>query len=295
MINKVSYNFPTRMLILSLIGLIVVFPIVNSGYGQEWTNYKNEIDSVFRKMEDLNFIVGEIHKDYNQNKTSSEESILRMRPLIEEYRNIETLAEELVFPSQWVNFHNSFLEIVKLNVESAEEILLYFKTGDKIHEDKGISLVKLAVEKFQQLMTLMPEDNSPPVILSISRIPSSPKEWQPVELKVNATDVETGVVKVFLNYSVNSGEWRAIGMSLIEGSNWNGVWGGSIPDQPPDTNVTYEIVVFDAAGNFIRSSTQSYDLINPMNIIPILLAVSIIAAVILIRYGRRSIMINSSK
>ncbi|MGB6680467.1 MAG: hypothetical protein WBF08_03955 [Candidatus Bathyarchaeia archaeon] len=283
-----------RLLILCSIGLVVVFSIVDLGYCQQWTDYKNEVDSIFRTMEELNFKVGELHKDYTQNKTSSEEAILRMKPLIEEYRTLETVAEELVFPIQWENFHDDFLEVIKLNVESVEEISLYFETEDKVHEDKSLSLVQLAVEKFQQLITLMPDDNSQPVILDISRIPSSPIERQSLELKVNATDIQTGVVKAFLNYSVNDGEWRIIGMRLDEGSNWNGIWVGSIPAQPPDNNVRYEIVVVDAAGNVVRSSTQSYDLINPLNTIPILLGVSIIAAVILIRYGRRIIRKNSS-
>src|SRR4030042_1967182 len=149
-----------RLLILCSIGLVVVFPIVDLGYSQQWTDYKNEVDSIFRTMEELNFKVGELHKDYTQNKTSSEEAILRMKPLIEEYRNLETVAEKLVFPIQWENFHDDFLETIKLNVESAEEISLYFETEDKIHEDKSLSLVQLAVEKFQQLITLMPDDNS---------------------------------------------------------------------------------------------------------------------------------------
>jgi hypothetical protein len=245
-------------------------------------------------MENLNFKVGELHKDYTQNKTSSKVAMLRMKPLIEEYRNLETVSEELAFPIQWENFHDDFLGVIKLNVESAEEISLYFETEDKVHEDKSLSLVRLAVEKFQQLITLMPDDDSPPEILDISRIPSSPQERQPLELKVNATDIQTGVVKAFLNYSVNDGEWRIIGMRLDEGSNWNGIWVGSIPAQLPDNNVRYEIVVVDAAGNVVRSSTQSYDLISPLNTIPILLAVSIIAAIILIRYGRRIIRKNSS-
>lgn len=295
MIRKMNLDLlMPRLLILCSIGLVVVFSIVDLGYSQQWTDYKNEVDSIFRTMEDLNFKVGELHKDYTQNKTSSEEAILRMKPLIEEYRNLETVAEELVFPIQWENFHDDFLEVINLNVESAEEISLYFETEDKVHEDKSLSLVRLAVEKFQQLITLMPDDNSPPEILDISRIPSSPEERQPLELKVNVTDIQTGVVKAFLNYSVNDGEWRIIGMRLDEGSNWNGIWVGSIPAQPPDNNVRYEIVVVDAAGNVVRSSTQSYDLINPLNTIPILLAVSIIAAIILIRYGRRIIRKHSS-
>ncbi len=295
MIRKMNLDLLIpRLLILCSIGLVVVFSIVDLGYSQQWTDYKNEVDSIFRTMEELNFKVGELHKDYTQNKTSSEEAILRMKPLIEEYRNLETVAEELVCPIEWKNFHDDSLEVIKLTVESAEEISLYFETEDKVHEDKSLSLVRLAVEKFQQLITLIPDDNSPPVILDISRIPSSPIERQPLELKVNATDIQTGVVKVFLNYSVNDGEWRIIGMRLDEGSNWNGIWVGSIPAQPPDNNVRYEIVVADAAGNVVRSSTQSYDLINPLNTIPILLAVSIIAVIILIRYRRRIIRKNSS-
>ena len=296
MIRKMNFDLPIpRLLILCSIGLVVGFSIIDLGYTQQWTDYKNEVDSIFRTMENLNFKVGELHKDYAQNKTSSEEAILRMKPLIEEYRNVEAVAEELVFPIQWGNFHDAFLEVVKLNVESTEEISIYFETEDKVHEDKSLSLVRLAVEKFQQLITLMPNDNSPPEILDISRIPSSPEERQPLELKVNTTDIQTGVVKAFLNYSVNDGEWRIIGMRLDEGSNWNGIWVGSIPAQPPDTNVRYEIVVVDAAGNVVRSSTQSYNLINPLNTIPILLAVSIIVVIILIRYGRRFIGKNSSK
>lgn len=281
-----------RLLILCSIGLVVVFSTVDLGYSQQWTDYKNEVDSIFQTMEDLNFKVGELHRDYMQNETSSEEAMLQMKPLIEEYKTVEIVAEELIFPVQWENFHNAFLEAVKLNVESAEEISLYFETKDKVHEDKSLSLVRLAVEKFQQLITLIPDDNSPPEISDISRIPSSPKERQPLELKVTATDIQTGVVKAFLNYSVNDGEWRIIGMRLDEGSNWNGIWVGSIPAQPPNNNVRYEIVVVDAAGNVVRSSTQSYDLINPLNTIPILLAVSIIAVIILIRYGRKIIEKN---
>ncbi len=290
MIRKMNFDLSIpRLLILFSIGLVVVFSIVDLGYSQQWTDYKNEVDSIFRTMENLNFKVGELHKDYTQNKTSSEEAILRMKPLIEEYKDIQTVAEELVLPMQWENFHDAFLEVVKLNVESTEEISLYFETEDKVHEDESLSLIRLAVEKFQQLITLIPDDNSPPEILDISRIPSNSVERQPLELKVNTTDIQTGVMKAFLNYSVNDGEWRIIGMRLDEGSNWKGIWVGSIPAQPPDTNVRYEIVVVDAAGNVIRSSTQSYNLINPMNTIPILLAVSIIVVIILIRYGRRFI------
>lgn len=294
MFRKIKFNLLiSRLFILCSIGLIVVFSMVNLGYSQQWTDYKNEVDSIFHTMEDLNFKVGELHKEYIQNKTSSEEAILRMKPLIEEYRNVKIIAEELVFPIQWENFHDAFLEAVKLNIKSAEEMALYFETNDKVYEDKSLSLVRLAVEKFQQLITLIPDDNNPPEILDISRIPSSPIARQPLELKINASDIQTGVVKAFLNYSVNDDEWLIIGMRLDEGSNWNGIWVGSIPAQPPNNNVRYEIVVVDAAGNVVRSSTQSYDLINPLNIIPILLAVSIIAAIILIRYGRRIIRKNS--
>jgi hypothetical protein len=243
-------------------------------------------------MEDLNFKVGELHRNYMENKTSSEEAMLQMKPLIKEYRTVEIVAEELIFPVQWENFHDAFLEIVKLNVESAEEISLYFETEDKEHENKSLSLVRLAVEKFQKLITLIPDDNSPPEISDISRIPSSPKERQPLELKINATDIQTGVVKAFLNYSVNNGEWQIIGMRLDGGSNWNGIWVASIPAQLPNDNVRYEIVVVDGAGNVVRSSAQSYDLINPLNTIPILLVVSIIVIIILIRYRKKIIKKN---
>lgn len=283
----------SRFLILCSISLIIGFSIIDFGYSQQWNDYKNAVDLIFRNMEDLNSKVGVLHEDYTQNRTASEEVIIQMSPLIEDYRNIEVIAEELVFPTQWEIFHEAFLDVVRLNVESAEEILLYFETEDKVHEDKSLELVRLAVEKFQQLITLIPDDNNPPKILDISRMPSSPKERQPLELKVNATDIETGVVKVFLNYSSNHGEWQAIGMMLEEGSKWNGTWVGSIPAQPPETNVRYEIVVVDAAGNVIRTSTQSYDLINPLNTIPILLAILIIAVMILIRYRKRILRKNS--
>ncbi len=274
--------------------LLLIVSMVNFGYSQQWVSYKNEVDSIFQTMEELNFKVGELHKEYDQNQTSSEQVILRMRTLIEEYRNVEGKAEALVSPLAWKSFHDSFLDVVKLNVQSAEEILLYFETDDKAHEDEGLLLVRLAVEKFQQLITLIPDDNSPPEISEISRIPSNPKENQPLELKVNATDIQTGIVKAIINYSINDGEWNAIGMTLEEGSNWNGTWVGLIPGQPPDTNVRYEIVMADGVGNVVRSSIQSYDLINPLNIIPILLVISIIAIIVLIRY-RRKIIGNSSK
>ena len=290
MIKKMNFNLlKPRLLILCSISLILLLSMINSGYSQQWTSYKNEVDSVLQTIEDLNFKVGEVHKEYTENITSSEQTITRMRSLIEEYEDAKTIAEELVFPMPWKPFHDAFLEVVTLNVKSAEEMLLYFETEDKSHEDEGLLLIRLAVEKFHQLITLIPDDNGPPEILGISRNPTNPKEGQPLELEVNATDIQTGVMKVFLNYSVNNGEWQAIGMTLEEGSDWNGVWVGSIPAQAPDTDVRYEIVVFDAAGNVARSSIQSYELINPLNAIPILLIVAIIAVMILIRYRKRII------
>ena len=89
MIRKMKFDLLIpRMLILCSIGLFV-FSIIDLGYSQQWTNYKNEVDSIFQTMEDLNSKVGELHRDYMQNKTSSEEAILQMKPLIEEYRTVE--------------------------------------------------------------------------------------------------------------------------------------------------------------------------------------------------------------
>ena len=103
-----------------------------------------------------------------------------------------------------------------------------------------------------------PADNTPPVIKTPTRVPEGDVEpYQDVTVSVNVTDEVSGVKNVTLRYTTDNGTtWTDIPTSLNETS---GFYETTIPGQPADTWVKYEIVAYDNAGNnATKDGTEPY-------------------------------------
>jgi hypothetical protein len=100
-------------------------------------------------------------------------------------------------------------------------------------------------------------DTNPPNISNTSQIPLK-ENVQPsdiVKVNVTVTDFISGVKQVFINYTINSGEYFTANMTLIEGN----IYTASIPQSPYRTNVTYMIVAEDNCNNNITTQELGFD------------------------------------
>ncbi|MHA1267264.1 MAG: Ig-like domain-containing protein [Candidatus Helarchaeota archaeon] len=94
-------------------------------------------------------------------------------------------------------------------------------------------------------------DTRAPVIGMISRIPRSPTQYMEVNISVTyVSDVGSGIKNVFINYSVNLGQWHLININYS-------LW-GIIPPQTPNSIIYYQLIVIDGAGNVYYSPITSY-------------------------------------
>jgi len=78
---------------------------------------------------------------------------------------------------------------------------------------------------------------------------------QEVRVSVNATDAESGVRQVILNYTNGNGTWIDVDMTNLEGN----VWNATIRAFSYCTNVTYVIIAEDNAHNTITTEEMGYE------------------------------------
>ena len=92
-------------------------------------------------------------------------------------------------------------------------------------------------------------DETPPVVGVPIRTPSGNIEPdQQVKVSVSITDAVSGVKNATLLYTVNDGTiWTTMPMNFNSAS---GYYEATIPSQPKDTVVKYEIIAYDNAGNY---------------------------------------------
>jgi len=224
-----------------------------------------------------------IHMNFAQKKISSAEAAAQMNVLAPRFQEVKSKAENLAPPPKWERYHQSFLGMVRLNLESSTELRRYFESGDEERLKSSLSVIRTAVEQAQQLSTLIPQDETQPTISGVHRNPLNPVAQESVELTANATDLQTGLSRVIANYTVNNGNWTAKNMQLTAGSDWNGTWTGSIPGQAPGSTVKYEVVAMDRGGNIARSELQGYSLWDPSDYIPIVLVAVIVVLFVVVR------------
>ncbi|GEM_PF-1699069 len=278
-----------RMLLVACLILAVGSLQTVSVTCSPWSEYRGQVDSIFQDIDSLNMKVRTIHINYSQKQTSPEEAAANMRLMAVKFREIRSRAENLKPPPQWERYHETFLEVTRLTVESTEELRLYFESGDKAHENRSLALIHLAVGELQKLVTLAPTDEDPPRILTVQREPPNPVAQEPVEITVSVVDLQTGLGRVSLNYTVNDGDWVVKDMRLVEGSDWDGLWTATIPGQASGSRTTYEVVAIDKGGNTARSGLDTYALMDLTAFIPIIVAVLIVAVFGLVRLRTRRV------
>jgi len=102
-----------------------------------------------------------------------------------------------------------------------------------------------------------PEDETPPNITSVLRVPETPNYNEDVTVIAQVEDEESGVDFVILSYSTNAVDWTNVTMNLEDG-----LYLAEIPAQSYNTNVSYKVYAYDKAGNSEVSDTYSYVVID---------------------------------
>ncbi|MHA2028852.1 MAG: DUF7743 domain-containing protein [Candidatus Kariarchaeaceae archaeon] len=89
-------------------------------------------------------------------------------------------------------------------------------------------------------------DGIEPTINLVNRNPSFPGNTDPIiTISVTATDQDSGIASVVMEYAINHTEWVPVVLTLDSGSTYI----GDIPGQPYGNVVTFQITVTDNAGN----------------------------------------------
>jgi len=101
------------------------------------------------------------------------------------------------------------------------------------------------------------EDSNDPVITTISRVPEDiVLPYQEVKVYANITDAESGVKNATLCYNLNDSlSWTPKPMSYNPISH---LYNATIPGQPIETFVKFEIVAFDKVGNNATKDGTEY-------------------------------------
>ncbi|MBS7623779.1 hypothetical protein KEJ39_08965 [Candidatus Bathyarchaeota archaeon] len=281
-----------------MIVLLAGFTQIVGASAAPWTDYRNQVESVLRSLDALNERLNIIHMNYAEEKILPEDAVAQVDALSPRFQEVAGRAEGLTPPPKWERYHWSFIEVVGLNLESVEELREYFSSGDESSLERSLSLIRRAVGQARQLGALIPQDEESPVISGVLRNPTIPTAQESVELTVNVTDLQTGLGKVAVNYTVNNGDWTFRSLQLTSGSDWNGTWTGTIPGQPSGSTVKYEIIAVDRGGNIARSQLQSYTLWDPSGYIPIVLVAVLVALSVAIylrsRRGKQEAETDSS-
>jgi len=95
-------------------------------------------------------------------------------------------------------------------------------------------------------------DKIAPILGEIHQNPVNPNQNTPVIITItSAIDLGAGIAYIYINYSTNVGlNWTLKDITLTK-------W-GLIENQPPDTQVLYQIIVVDKAGNEEKSEIIEY-------------------------------------
>lgn len=95
-------------------------------------------------------------------------------------------------------------------------------------------------------------DKVPPILGNFRQFPIAPNQDTAVNISVESTmDLGAGIGYIYLNYSINNGSnWTLKDITL---THW-----GLIENQPQDTQVLYQIIVVDIAGNENKSAIMGY-------------------------------------
>jgi len=101
--------------------------------------------------------------------------------------------------------------------------------------------------------SISPKDTTLPIIHSVAQEPENPIVHESIIIRANVTD-NIEVTSVFLRYTINSGsDWMNISMTLIQG-----LWLAIIPPLNSSSAVSYQIIAYDRAGNYIISAIQNF-------------------------------------
>ncbi len=83
-----------------------------------------------------------------------------------------------------------------------------------------------------------------PAVMNVNRTPSIPTATESVNVTANVTST-VGITSVILQYiTPDDSDWNNVTMEVISGD----LYGGTIPELPDATNVTYRIVALDTLG-----------------------------------------------
>lgn len=95
-------------------------------------------------------------------------------------------------------------------------------------------------------------DNISPILGVIRQFPIAPNQETQVNISIgSAIDLGAGIAHIYLNYSINNGSnWTLKDITL---THWD-----LIENQPPDTQVLYQIIIVDKAGNENKSEIMGY-------------------------------------
>jgi len=114
----------------------------------------------------------------------------------------------------------------------------------------------ILVDKIDYIIKLIEglcEDQKPPTIVSVLRIPETPNYDETVTIMAQVIDEKSGVESVILSYQLNSASWINVTMNLDDG-----LYVAEIPPQPYNTTVSYMVYASDKADNLATSETIPY-------------------------------------
>ncbi len=100
-------------------------------------------------------------------------------------------------------------------------------------------------------------DLTPPLILTLTRMPSLPTNIDDVTIAIQAYDTGTSIDQVTVSFQINEGAWQVVS-ATFNGTHYVAM----IPAQSYGTNVTYFVIVRDTAGNEMYSSMDAYTVID---------------------------------
>lgn len=125
------------------------------------------------------------------------------------------------------------------------------REGKVVYSEKIIGTIK-SNETLSGIFVI-PPDTMPPQIHWVSRDPENPKVGEIVNITANITD-NTSVATAILSYNNGSG-WIN---TTMEYNTATLLYQASIPPQQENTTVSYKIYASDPYGNWIQSTTYTY-------------------------------------
>ena len=106
-------------------------------------------------------------------------------------------------------------------------------------------------------------DTTGPTISSVSRNPSSPTNYDTVDITATISDSQTGVSTYTLEYALNGNlPYISVPFTRISGNSASGTYRGTIPTELVGTAVDYTISSTDNVGNQATPSTGSYTVVK---------------------------------